>query len=272
MPVAVPFLIAIALFTIAFLTYGRFLARLFGLDPRRTTPAVEQEDGQDFVPTRRIYLLGQHFSAITAAGPIVGPIVAGIYFGWLLALLWVLLGAIFIGAMHDFSALVGSVRHRARSVAEIIREYMSRRAFLLFLGFVWLALIYIIVAFTDITARSFVDSLALPDGRAVTGGGVAAASMLYLLLGLLMGACMRWMKMPLWLATLVFLPLVGVVIWFGQRILSRCRRSAACAPPGLMILAYCGIASVIPCGLSSSPRLPGSFFLYAVLFAASPAS
>ena len=173
MPVAVPFLVAVILFTIAFFTYGRFLARLFGLDPRRPTPAIEQEDGVDFVPTRRIYLLGQHFSAITAAGPIVGPIVAAIYFGWLPAFLWMLLGAIFIGAMHDFSALVGSVRHGARSVAEIIRENMTPRAFLLFLSFVWLALIYIIVAFTDVTARAFVDSLALTDGRQVAGGGVA---------------------------------------------------------------------------------------------------
>lgn len=271
MPVAVPFLIAIVLFTIAFLTYGRFLARLFGLDPRRPTPAVEQEDGQDFVPTRRIYLLGQHFSAITAAGPIVGPIVAGIYFGWLPALLWVLLGAIFIGAMHDFSALVGSVRHGARSVAEIIREHMSRRAFLLFLSFVWLALIYIIIAFTDITARAFVDTLALPDGRQVAGGGVAAASMLYLGLGLAMGLTMRWLRLPLWLATLVFVPLVGIAIWYGQRI--------PIALPAIggstvrtwdyVILAYCGIASVIPMWALLQPRgYLGGFFLYAVLFAA----
>src|SRR5688572_15508283 len=106
MPVAVPFLIALGLFALAFLTYGRLLARLIGLDPTRPTPAVEMEDGNDFVPTRRSYLLGQHFSAITAAGPIVGPIIAGIYFGWLPALLWIVAGAIFIGAMHDFSSLV----------------------------------------------------------------------------------------------------------------------------------------------------------------------
>ncbi len=271
MPVAVPFLIALGLFVIAFLTYGRFLARLFGLDPRRPTPAVELEDGNDFVPTRRGYLLGQHFSAITAAGPIIGPIVAGIYFGWLPALLWIVAGAILIGAMHDFSALVGSVRHGARSVAEIIREHMSQRAFLLFMCFVWLALVYIIIAFTDITARSFVDSLALPGGRVVAGGGVATASLLYLGLGFLMGFCLHRLRLPLWLATVIFLPLVGLAIVYGQRIPITLPAigGSAVRTWDYLILAYCGIASVIPVWALLQPRgYLGGFFLYSVLFAA----
>lgn len=271
MPVAVPFLIALGLFAVAFLTYGRLLARLFGLDPTRSTPAVEMEDGNDFVPTRRSYLLGQHFSAITAAGPIVGPIIAGIYFGWLPALLWIVAGAIFIGAMHDFSSLVGSLRHRARSVAEIIREHMSQRAFLLFMSFVWLALVYIIIAFTDITARAFVESLALPDGRVVAGGGVATASILYLGLGLLMGFCLNKLRMPLWLATLMFLPLVAMAIAFGQKvpITLPAIGGSAVRTWDYLILAYCGIASVIPVWALLQPRgYLGGFFLYSVLFAA----
>src|SRR5436853_7540537 len=102
------------------------LGRLFKLSAdEKKTPAHELADGEDYVPTRRGYLLAQHFSAISAAGPIVGPIAAGIQFGWLPALLWIVGGSIFIGAMHDFSALVGSVRHRACSVPEIMRENMS---------------------------------------------------------------------------------------------------------------------------------------------------
>jgi len=271
MPVAVPFLIALGLFAIAFVSYGRILARLFGLDPARPTPAVELQDGADFVPTRRAYLLGQHFSAITAAGPIVGPIVAGIYFGWLPALLWIVIGAIFIGAMHDFSALVGSIRHRARSVAEIVREHMSQRAFLLFMAFVWLALVYIIIAFTDITARAFVDSLSLPDGRVVAGGGVATASILYLGLGLLMGLSLHWLRLPLWLATLIFLPLVGLAIVYGQKypIALPAIGGSAVRTWDYLILAYCGIASVIPVWALLQPRgYLGGFFLYTVLFAA----
>jgi carbon starvation protein len=271
MPVAVPFLVAVGLFAIAFASYGRILGRLFGLDPARTTPAVQLQDGADYVPTPRVYLLGQHFSAITAAGPIIGPIVAGIYFGWLPALVWIVIGAIFIGAMHDFSALVGSIRHQARSVAEIVREHMSHRAFLLFMGFVWLALVYIIIAFTDITARAFVDSLSLPDGRAVAGGGVATASILYLGLGLLMGFCLHRLKLPLWLATLIFLPLVGLAIIYGQShaIVLPAMGGSAVRTWSYLLLAYCGIASVLPVWALLQPRgYLGGFFLYAVLFAA----
>src|SRR5688572_28965812 len=147
MSVALVFVAVLVLFTAAFFGYGRFLAKRFGLSDDHPTPARTQEDGVDFVPTKKLYLLSQHFSAISAAGPIVGPIAAGILFGWVPAILWIVVGCIFIGAMHDFSALVGSVRHHARSIAEIVREHMSKRAGALFLAFVWLALIYIIVAF-----------------------------------------------------------------------------------------------------------------------------
>src|SRR5262245_61868451 len=110
--------------------YGRFVASQYVLDDGAPTPAERINDGVDFVPTRPFYLLGQHFSAIAAAGPIAGPILACQTFGWLPCVLWIGLGVVFIGAVHDFSALVGSVRHGARSVAEIAREHMGRRAWL----------------------------------------------------------------------------------------------------------------------------------------------
>src|SRR6188474_350339 len=271
MPVVLVFLGAIAIFALAYVSYGRLLARLFGLDATRPVPSATQEDGVDFVPTRPAYLLGQHFSAITAAGPIVGPIVAAIYFGWLPALLWVVIGAVFIGAMHDFSALIGSVRHQARSVAEIVREHMSHRAFILFHSFVWLALVYVIVAFTDITARAFVDTLSLPDGRSVAGGGVAASSVLYLGLGLLMGIAMRVLKLKLWLATVIFLPLVGVAIWYGQQVplTLPALGGSQVRTWDYLILLYCGVASVLPVWALLQPRgYLGGFFLYSVLAAA----
>jgi carbon starvation protein len=271
MPVAAVFIAAVLVFAVAFFTYGRYLSRLFGLDPVRPVPASLKEDGVDFVPTRPAYLLGQHFSAITAAGPIVGPIIAGIAFGWLPALLWVVVGAVFIGAMHDFSALIGSVRHGASSVAEIVREHMSQRAFILFHAFVWLALVYVIIAFTDITARAFVDTLTLPDGSQVAGGGVAAASALYLGIGLLMGMAMRVFRLPLWLATVIFLPLVGLAIAYGQRvpIVVPATGADAIRTWDYLILAYCGIASVLPVWALLQPRgYLGGFFLYAVLAAA----
>ncbi len=110
-------------------------------------------DGLDYEPIESKFLMGQHFSAIAAAGPIVGPILAGLMFGWLPALLWILVGAIFIGGVHDMAALMASIRHKARSIADVVREHMSQQSYVLFLVFIWIALVYIIVAFTDITAH-----------------------------------------------------------------------------------------------------------------------
>src|SRR5919106_2633861 len=116
--------------------YGQFLARRYQLDDATPTPSVIRNDGLDFVPTRPFYLRGQHFSAIAAAGPIAGPILAAQQFGWLPCLLWIGLGVIFIGAVHDFSNLVASVRHQGRSVAGIVRENLGRRAWLAILAFI----------------------------------------------------------------------------------------------------------------------------------------
>src|SRR3989344_3700216 len=105
-------LLAGILFILGYAFYGRQLARWFALDAKRTTPACAVNDGVDYVPAKAPFLLGQHFSAIAAAGPIVGPILAALWFGWLPVLLWLIGGAIFFGAVHDFSSLIGSVRHR----------------------------------------------------------------------------------------------------------------------------------------------------------------
>jgi carbon starvation protein len=172
--------------TIAYFTYGKLLARLFELNPARKTPACEMQDGLDYEPLTPSALLPQHFSAIAAAGPIVGPILAGRAFGWLPALIWILVGSIFIGGVHDFAALVASIRHKARSIAEVVRENMSRQSYLLFLSFIWIALVYIIVAFTDITAAAFVGPPS-PDAGDVGGGAIATSSLLYLVLPIVMG-------------------------------------------------------------------------------------
>ena len=137
--------------------YGSFVARQFRLDPAVATPAVRRNDGVDFVPTRPMYLLPQHFSAIAAAGPIAGPILACQQFGWLPALLWIGIGVVFIGAVHDFSTLVASVRHDAGSICEVVRVQLGQRAYLAIMGFIWLALLYVILAFTDVTASTFVS-------------------------------------------------------------------------------------------------------------------
>jgi carbon starvation protein len=253
----------VGIFLLAYRIYGRFLSKRFELSEDKSTPACEINDGVDFVPTEKRFLLGQHFSAIAAAGPIVGPILAGIWFGWLPVLLWIVIGGIFFGAVHDFSSLIGSIRHRASSIVELVRDYFGAKGYFFFLVFVWLSLIYVITAFTDLTSSSFVD----PE----LGGGVATSSVLYLVIGVIMGLCLRYFKMPLWLATLIFLPLVILSIWFGQSIPILIPGTAHFSSQQIwnaLLLAYCFIASVIPVWILLQPRgYLGGFFLYGTLAA-----
>ena len=261
-----------AILALAYALYGPLLARLFRLDPTVTTPAVELRDDVDYSPIEPKFLMSQHFSAIAAAGPIVGPIAAGLLFGWLPALIWILIGSIFIGGVHDFGSLVASIRHKARSIAQIVREHMTRRSYLLFLAFVWIALVYIIVAFTDVVANSFVGSQTLEDKTVVTGAGIASSSLLYLMLPLLMGLLLHYTKLSLGLATVLFLPLVGAAIWAGQFIpldlasaldLSDHQATKAW---GVLLLGYCFVASLVPMWLLLQPRGHlGGYFLYTAL-------
>ncbi|MSR38798.1 MAG: carbon starvation protein A [Planctomycetes bacterium] len=274
MPLTALVALVLVLFYLAHRVYGRLLTRLFGLDPQKSTPAHEHEDGEDFVPTKRFYLLSQHFSAISAAGPIAGPIMAAVMFGWEPALWWIVLGCIFIGAMHDFAALVGSMRHGAGSIAQILKANLNPRSYTVFTLYIWLALVYVIIAFTDVTARAFVEVLDvampnLPSGRMqVPGAAVAASSMFYLAISLVMGVVVRRFQWPLWLSTVVFVPAVGIAIWAGQHLPLDILASGDI--PSLywawIILAYCGVASVLPVWLLLQPRgYLGGFFLYLTL-------
>lgn len=268
-------LFSAALLAVAYRVYGSLLARLLRLDPDAETPAVALRDDVDYVPIPPKFLIGQHFSAIAAAGPIVGPILAGVLFGWLPALVWILVGSIFIGGVHDITALVASIRHRARSISDVVREHMSRRSYLLFLVFIYITLVYIVVAFTDITASSFVGRQTLENGQVVTGGGIATSSLLYLALPLAMGLLLRYTRLSLLAATVIFLPLVGVAIWVGQLIpldlaaLLNIPDAQAHKIWDVFLLVYCFVASIVPVWLLLQPRGHlGGYFLYAALAAA----
>lgn len=259
--------------SIAYRLYGGFLARVLRLDPSTPTPAVTLRDDVDYAPIEKKFLLSQHFSAIAAAGPIVGPILAGAMFGWLPALAWILTGSIFIGGVHDFTALVASIRHKSRSIAEVVREHMTRRSHTLFLAFVWFALVYIVVAFTDITASSFIGQVELESGQEVSGGGIATSSLLYLALPIIMGLLLRWTRLSLNKATIIFVPLVGLAIWVGQYIPLDLSAMLDTTPAtaqkvwGVALLAYCFVASVLPMWLLLQPRGHlGGYFLYVALF------
>ncbi|MEX2092059.1 MAG: carbon starvation CstA family protein [Pirellulales bacterium] len=288
---------AAAVLAAAYFVYGRLLSRLLELDPHRPTPAIQMRDDLDYVPIPSKFLLSQHFSAIAAAGPIVGPILAGLYFGWLPALLWILVGSIFIGGVHDMTALVASIRHRAMSIAEVVRDHMSHVSYILFLIFIWIALIYIIVAFTDITASAFVggpeelrlakpqavdlavvDAAKISESGGVTGGAIASSSLLYLVLPIIMGLMLRYTQLTLTWATILFVPLVGVVIWIGQYmpldvglIVQHFRPELSLVDAdaiaqkiwGALLLGYCLVAAVLPVWLLLQPRGHlGGYFLY----------
>ncbi|QYO65614.1 carbon starvation protein A [Leptolyngbya sp. 7M] len=247
--------------------YGRWIAKQFRLDDERTTPANIVNDGQDFVPISPFYLFGQHFSAIAAAGPIAGPIIACIAFGWLPCLVWIAIGVVLIGAVHDFSALTSSVRHGARSIAEITRERLGGGAGRAMMAFIWLALVYVIVAFTDITAGTFVsgDEALLGETGFDPGGAVAFASIAYLLLSIILGLVERYLKPPLWLATMIFVPATFGVAYLGTKfstVFAFGHRSW-----GLIILTYCIAASIVPVWLLLQPRgYLGGFVLYSAIF------
>ncbi|MCX6833375.1 MAG: carbon starvation protein A, partial [candidate division Zixibacteria bacterium] len=196
----------IIIMVVAYRLYGSWVAKQFVIDDSRVTPARQVNDGVDYVPTRPFYLFAQHFSAIAAAGPIAGPILACETFGWLPCLLWIGLGVVLIGAVHDFSTLTASVRHGARSIAEITREHLGTRAGRAMLVLILLALMYVIVAFTDITAGSFVsatEELQAAQIKFNAGGAVAAAAIMYLSLAVVMGFVQRFFKPPLWLLTAI---------------------------------------------------------------------
>jgi carbon starvation protein len=176
-------------------------------------------------------ILAQHFSAISAAGPIFGPIIAGLAFGWLPAILWIVIGAIFIGSVHDFSTLVGSVKHKACSVAEIVKEHTGKKAYFIFIGYIWIAIIYILTAFTDVTASAFTNNVEIKNNDGVLidtiiGGGTASSSIIYLILAVILGVALKLIDKKIkssgkikWTRKIVVtlsLLLVGFSIWYGQ--------------------------------------------------------
>ena len=247
-------IVALILFILAYRFYGGFLDRCFNINRGRRTPAHTHYDGLDYMPSRTTVLIGHHFSSIAGAGPIVGPIIAVAFFGWLPAVLWIILGAIFVGGVHDYSALVVSIRNKARSIAQVAKEMMSPVAHKLYLAFIWLAMVYVLVAFVDLTAGSF-----------VANGGVASSSGIYIFLAVGMGFVVYRLKVPLGKASLIFVPLVFLAIYVGQLIPVATVPAVAHGNPKttwtVILLGYCFVASITPVWVLLQPRDYLSSFL-----------
>ena len=190
------FCICLAYFVVAYFVYGGFLKRLMAIDPKRPTPAQTMMDGIDYVPTPKIVLFGHHFASIAGPGPIVGPIMAA-YFGWLPALIWILIGCVFVGAFHDFAALVISVRNKGRSISFVMEKMMGLSGRQLFLSFCLLCLVLVVAIFTLLIANLFVSTPA-----------VATASLLFIIVTYKFGVSLRN-------ASFVFVPLVFIIVYVG---------------------------------------------------------
>lgn len=245
----------LAVLVLGYFVYGRFLEKRLGVEHDRKTPAHYQRDNVDFVPAKPAVLLGHHFSSIAGAGPIVGPIIAAAAFGWLPAVVWVVFGAILIGGVQDFSSLIASLRHKARSVADMTREEISPTARVFFLLFVWFTLVYVIVVFADLTAATFTHD-----------PGVASSSTIYIALALVFGFLIYRLRISLVRASLVLVPLVFVAIWAGQQIPLALPASDPSKTWSFILLGYCFIASVLPVWVLLQPRdYLSSFLLYVCL-------
>jgi len=247
-------LVAIVAFALAYRFYGGFLDRQFGIDSSQPTPAHTEFDGVDYVPARTPVLMGHHFSSIAGAGPIVGPIIAVAFFGWLPAVIWIIVGSILIGGVHDYAALVVSIRHKSRSIAQVARRMMSPTAHRLYLIFIWLAMVYVLTAFIDLTALSFAQD-----------GGVASSSSLYIGLAVLLGFLAYRRGGSIMKLSVVFVPLVFFFIWLGQQIPLPQPAGIAHDDPkttwSMILIGYCFVASITPVWALLQPRDYLSSFL-----------
>jgi carbon starvation protein len=240
-------IISLILFFWAYKFYARKLEALWHIDPKRSTPAYAKFDSVDYIPARNwLVLFGHHFASIAGAGPIIGPVIAVMLWGWLPALLWVVFGTIFIGGVHDFGSLITSVREGGLSVADIAQHVVSRRAKIIFSVFVWLALILVIAVFAYLCADTFVKEpkIVLPSL------GLIPVAMLvgYLLYHLRANSILTTV---LGLVSLTGLMLLGNVLPMNSNINIWL----------LVLLVYCYFASVLPVNILLQPRDYLSSFL-----------
>ena len=249
-------LLAIVIFVVAYLTYGRYLAKTWGIDPSRKTPAHELEDGVDYCPAKTPVLMGHHFSSIAGAGPINGPIQAA-FFGWLPCFLWIIIGGIFFGAVQDFGSIFVSIRHQGKSLGEVIEENIGRKSRVLFTVFAWLVLLLVIAAFADIVANSFTGSAA--------NGSVATASMLFIPLAIAFGFCVYRKNAPMVVASIVGVLLLVACVALGLAFPLELPKTFWI----IFVFVYIMVASVTPVWILLQPRdYLSSFLLYFMIIAA----
>ena len=255
--------IGLAVLIVGYLTYGRWLAKTWGVDPSRETPAHELEDGNDYCPAKAPVLLGHHFSSIAGAGPINGPIQAAV-FGWVPVFLWVLIGGVFFGAVHDFGALFASIRHKGQSLGEVVALNIGDRAKKLFLIFSYLTLVLVVAAFASIVASTFVGINA--DGsHNETNASVAMISLLFIVMAVLFGFFVYRKGAKVGPATVIGVIGIVVITIIGLNVGVNISRTGWV----IFIAVYITLASLLPVWILLQPRdYLSSFLLYAMMIIA----
>lgn len=240
----------------AYFIYGKYVFKKFKLDNKNITPSHQYSDGIDYIPSKPIVVLGHHFASIAGAGPIVGPIIA-LTFGWIPAVIWILIGGIFFGAVHDLGSMAASLKNQGKSIGVIIQNNIGYRGKQLFILFSFSTLILIIGVFADIIAKTFVSN-----------PGVASASLLFIILAVLFGFVSKAVgdkKLAFILISVIGIILMYYFVYLGMQF-----------PIVLdyqtwiyILLAYAFIASVTPMSMLLQPRdYLNSFLLYGLIIAA----
>lgn len=253
---------SIVFFLCAYLLYGRWIVKKWGIDGNAKTPAYKYSDGQDFVPTPRAIVFTHQFSSIAGAGPVTGPIIAAM-FGWLPALLWILFGGVFFGAVHDFGAMYASVKSEGKSIGLIVEKYIGKTGKKLFLMFSWIFSLLVIAAFSDIVATTFNGYTA--NGVAAPNAAAASISMLYIAVAILFGLFIKYTKPN---QTVMFI--LGIILFFAMLAGGMAFPIYASKMTWLIIVfAYIFFAAVLPMWLLMQPRdFLSSFLLISMVICA----
>ncbi len=260
-------IICIAILVAGYIGYGGWLCKQWGVgDSKKPTPAHEMEDGVDYVPAKAPVLMGHHFSSIAGAGPITGPIGAAM-FGWVPVVLWILIGGIFFGGVHDFGALFASIRHKGQSIGEIISSNMSKRAKMLFTIFAYLTLILVVAAFASIVATTFGavldDAGEIDIAASATNASVAMVSLLFIVIAIVFGFMVYRRNASMAVSTVLGVVAIALCMVIGMNF-----HPIYLTTNTWMIIVgiYIAIASVTPVWILLQPRdYLSSFLLYAML-------
>lgn len=241
---------------VAYLFYGRYLVKTWGIDPKATTPAVAKEDGTDFVPTNKWSVFAHQFSSIAGAGPVTGPVMA-MMFGWLPAFLWVIVGGVFFGAVQDFGALYASVKTEGKSMGQIIEKYIGRKGKKLFFLFCWIFTLIVIAAFADMVAGTF-NGISADGVKLAPNASAASISILYVFVAMAFGLFLKKVKLEGLPKVILGIALIIAMLALGIMFPVYATKTTWI----YVVFVYIFFASVTPMWLLKTPRDYLTTFLF----------